>query len=99
MLVFIDVVIVMSRYSSVGIETGWTAGVRFPAEARDFSLLHSVQIPYGSTQPSIQWIPGALSPGLKQLGHKADHSLPASAEIKNNGAITPLPHTSLWLGA
>jgi hypothetical protein len=27
---------------------GWTAGVRFPAEARNFSLLHSVQTGSGA---------------------------------------------------
>jgi hypothetical protein len=31
-----------SRDSSVGIATGWTAGVRFPAGVRDFNILHSV---------------------------------------------------------
>jgi hypothetical protein len=31
-----------SRDSSVGIAAGWTAGLQFPAGARDFSLLHSV---------------------------------------------------------
>jgi hypothetical protein len=34
------------------------------------------------TQPHIQWVPGALSVGIKQLGHEADHSLLSSAEIK-----------------
>jgi hypothetical protein len=35
-----------------------------------------------STQPPIQWVPGALSLGVKQLGHEADHSPPSSAEVK-----------------
>jgi hypothetical protein len=35
------------------------------------------------TQPPIQWVPGASFPRVKQLGHEADHSLPASAEVKN----------------
>jgi hypothetical protein len=34
---------ISSRDSSVGIATGWTAGSRFSAGARDFSLLHIVQ--------------------------------------------------------
>jgi hypothetical protein len=29
-------------YSSVGVATGWKAGVRFPAEAIEFCLPHSV---------------------------------------------------------
>jgi hypothetical protein len=32
-----------NRDSSVGIATGWTAGVRFLARARDVSLLHSIR--------------------------------------------------------
>jgi hypothetical protein len=31
-------------------------------------------------QPPIQWIPGALSPGVKRQGREADHSPPSSAE-------------------
>jgi hypothetical protein len=33
-------------------------------------------------QPPLQWAPGALSPGVKQLGREADYSPPASAEVK-----------------
>jgi hypothetical protein len=36
------IIIIMSWNSSVGIGTGWTARVRFPA-VHDFSLLHNVQ--------------------------------------------------------
>jgi hypothetical protein len=34
------------------------------------------------TQPPVQWVPGALSLGVKQLGCEADHSPPSSAEVK-----------------
>jgi hypothetical protein len=34
------------------------------------------------TQPPIQWVPGALSLGVRRLGHEADHSSPSSAEVK-----------------
>jgi hypothetical protein len=37
----------------------------------------------GSTQPPIQWVPGALSLGVKRPGREADHSPPSSAEVKN----------------
>jgi hypothetical protein len=47
----------------------------------------------------IQWIPGALSLGVKQLGCEAGHLPPSSAEIKNGGAVPPLPHISSWHGA
>jgi hypothetical protein len=46
------------------------------------------------TQPPIQWVLEALPPGVKQSGREADHSPPSSAEVKNGGAIPPLPHTS-----
>jgi hypothetical protein len=37
----------------------------------------------GPTQPHIQWVPGALSLGVKRPGRKDDHSSPSSAESKN----------------
>jgi hypothetical protein len=36
----------------------------------------------GSTQPPIQWVPGALSLGVKRSGREADNSPPSSAEVK-----------------
>jgi hypothetical protein len=36
----------------------------------------------GPTQPPIQFVPGALSLGVKRPGREADHSPPSSAEIK-----------------
>jgi hypothetical protein len=69
----------------------WTAGLRFPAGARDFSLLHSVHTLLGPTQPPIQWVLGALSPGVKQLGHEAGCSPPSGAEVKNGGAVPQHP--------
>jgi hypothetical protein len=44
----------------------------------------------GSTQPPIQWAPGALSPEAKRLVHEADLSPPSSAEVKNDWDIPPL---------
>jgi hypothetical protein len=39
-------------YITACITTGWTAGVRLPAEARDISLLHSVQTGSGAHSAS-----------------------------------------------
>jgi hypothetical protein len=54
----------------------------------------------GPTQPPIQWVPVALSPGeergIKRLGSEADHSPPFSAEVKNGGSMHPLLHKSYW---
>jgi hypothetical protein len=48
---------------------GWMAGVWLPAEARYFTLLHSIQTGLLSNG---YW--GALSPGVKRPRHEADHS-------------------------
>jgi hypothetical protein len=37
----------------------------------------------GPTQPPIQWVPLALSPGVKRPGPDADHSPSTGAEVKN----------------
>jgi len=34
-------------------------------------------------QPPIQWVPWALTPGVKRLESEADNSPPSSAEINN----------------
>jgi hypothetical protein len=87
-----SIVLRTSRDSSVGTvkATGWTTGVSFPAWPRDSSLLHSVQTGSEATQPPIQWVSGALSSGIKQLGREADHSPPHSAD----GALPRFSHTS-----
>jgi hypothetical protein len=41
---------------------------------------------------SIQWVPGALFLEVKRPEREADYSSPSSAEIKNGGAMPPLPH-------
>jgi hypothetical protein len=46
----------------------------------------------GPTQPPTQWLTEALSLGLKREGRETDSSPPSSAEVKNGGAIPPLPH-------
>jgi hypothetical protein len=45
----------------------------------------------GFTQPRIQWVPGALSPGVKRQGREADHSPPPSAEVKKMWIYTSTP--------
>jgi hypothetical protein len=62
--------------------TGWTAGVRDPEDTFLFSISSTPAL--GPTQPSIQWVPGALSRGVKRPGREANHSHPTSAEIKND---------------
>jgi len=45
----------------------------------------------GPTQTPIQWVAGALSMGVKQPGHEADHSPPSSAKIMNTWSYTSNP--------
>jgi hypothetical protein len=45
----------------------------------------------GPTQPSIQWVPGVLSLGIKRPGRESDHSPPSSGGQRICGAIPPLP--------
>jgi hypothetical protein len=42
------------------------------------------------TQPPIQWVPGALSLGVKRPGCEAEHSPPSSAEV-NAWSYTSTP--------
>jgi hypothetical protein len=70
---------------AVGIATCYAlddcgVGVRVPVGSRIFSK--SPRPILGSTQPPIQSLPGALSPGVKRPRCEADHSLPASVEVK-----------------
>jgi hypothetical protein len=45
----------------------------------------------GPTKSPVQWVPGDVSLGVKRQGHEAERSPPCSAEVKNSGAIPPLP--------
>jgi hypothetical protein len=85
--------VVVGMAQSVGRRaTSWMAGVRFPAGAKDFSLLHSVQVGSGAH-------PAFLSKGyseVKRQGHVADHLPPSSAEVKKGGVIPPLHNMFSW---
>jgi hypothetical protein len=45
----------------------------------------------GLTQAPIQWVPEALSPRVKRQEREADHSPPASAEVKKMWIYTSTP--------
>jgi hypothetical protein len=53
----------------------------------------------GPTQLPTQWVPGALSLGMKRSGRDAVHSPPPGAEVKKNETIYPPPLTSSWHSA
>jgi hypothetical protein len=58
---------------------------------KNFHFSMSSRPVLGLTQPPIPWVPGALSPGVKWPGHEADHSPPASAEVKKTWVYTSTP--------
>jgi hypothetical protein len=48
-----------------------------PGRVKNFLFSMSSRLALGLTQPPIHWVPG-----IKQPGHEADQSPPASAEVK-----------------
>jgi hypothetical protein len=78
--------------------TGWKTGklrgrCSSPGRVKNFFFSTSSRPTLGLTQPPIQWVPGALSPGIKRLGREADHSPPISAEVKKTWLYTAIsPH-------
>jgi hypothetical protein len=73
---------------------GWTTeGSEFESRwGQEFSFLHVIQTGSGApTQPPIEGVPGALSPGVKWQGREADHSPPTNAEVKKMWIYTSTP--------
>jgi hypothetical protein len=66
-----------------GFESRQGLGIFFPTSASRPAL--------GPTQPPMQWVPGALSLGVKRPGREADHSHPFSAKVKNAWSYTSTP--------
>jgi hypothetical protein len=59
---------------------GWISS---PGRGMILLLSTSSRPALGHIQPPIQWVPGALSPGVKRQGREGEHSPPTSAEVKN----------------
>jgi hypothetical protein len=76
--------------SAVGIATGYEMGdpeveVLVPVGFKNVHFSISSVPAVGSTQPPIQFVPGALFPGGGEINPEecgADHPPPASAEVK-----------------
>jgi hypothetical protein len=73
--------------SSVGIATSYGLDDRGdrssrPGRVKNFLFSKSSRLALGSTQPPIQWVPGALSPWVKRPGREADHSPATSTKVK-----------------
>jgi hypothetical protein len=81
--------------SSVGIALGYGV-LGFDSRRRlGIFLTTASRTTPGPTWPPIQWVPGALSLGVKRLGREADHSPPSSFEVKNAWSYTSTPPVRL----
>jgi len=70
--------------------------VQFLAVAQNFSFSTAFGLALGSTQPPIQWVPGACFLKAEQLGHAVDHSHLHSAEANNAWTWNSFPHMPSW---
>jgi hypothetical protein len=59
-----------------------------PDRIKNFIFTTSSRLALGPTQPPIQWVSGALSPGVKRLGREADQSPPITAKVKKMWTYT-----------
>jgi hypothetical protein len=90
---------------SVGIATDYgldnrMIGVRIPAGAGNFLFTTASRPALGPTQPPFQWVPGALSLGVKRPGREADHSPPSNREVEECVVLYHhSPNTPSWRGA
>jgi hypothetical protein len=87
----------MNRDSSVGIATGYGLDCRGSIPGRGKKFLSS-QLPgrlWGQPSVVASGYRGAISRWVKRPGRDADHSHPSSAEVRNGGAISPHPRTSI----
>jgi hypothetical protein len=67
---------------------GWSSS---PGRVKNFLFSASCIPALQPTQPHIQWVLGALSPGVKRQGREADHSPPTRAEVKKMWIYTSTP--------
>jgi hypothetical protein len=70
-----------SRDSAVGIATGYGLDDS-GGSVKNVLLSTSFRPAMWSTQPPIQLVSRARTPGIKQPGHEANHSHPGGAEVK-----------------
>jgi hypothetical protein len=71
--------------------TGWMAGVRFDEGAMDCLSSTTSRQALEPTQPHIQRLPEALSPGTERPRDEAHQSPPTSTEIKKTWIYTSTP--------
>jgi hypothetical protein len=79
-----------SRNRVVGITSGYGLGDRDRSSSP--GKIKNILFSTSSRPAPIQWVPGGGgSPGVKWQGREADHSPPASAEVKKMWIYTYIP--------
>jgi hypothetical protein len=86
----------LSPESAVGIAIGYGledrgVEVRVPVKIKNILFSTSSRPALGSTQTPIQWVPWALSSGVKRPVREADHLSPASWDVKKMWLYTSTP--------
>jgi hypothetical protein len=87
-----------SRVSSVGIATCYRLDGRgsVPGRSKRLSLLHRVQTGSGAHPTSYPMGTKGIFSGDKDVGAWSWLLISVITEVKNCGAIPPIPHMSLW---
>jgi hypothetical protein len=91
----------VGRDSSVSIATDYRLDDlgSIPGRSKIFLFITPSRQVLGPTQPPIQWVPGALSPGAKRPMRQVDHSSRCKAEVYNAWSYAPTPshmHYIIW---
>jgi hypothetical protein len=81
------------KTGSASIVTGLMTGFRFPARVQIFLFSTAPRPALRPTLPPIQWIPGAIFPGvgINRPGREDIHSAPSGAEFKKAWRYTYTP--------
>jgi hypothetical protein len=77
-----------SDWLRAGRPRGWGSS---PGRVKNFLFSTSSRPALGSTQPPIQWVTWALSPGVNRPWREVDHSPPANPEVKKMWIYTSTP--------
>jgi len=88
-----------SSWRGAWLRTGKTLDLHFLTGLHNTeNVATSFRLALGSTKLPIQWVPGALSPGVRRPGSEADHSPPSSVEVNNAWSHAYTPHGVVLIG-